>query len=246
MGGSVIVQKERGEFVNAKGFTAWQGFDERGFEVAFFDWEQMASGVAPVDPATIVVGSVKFVRRALGRLGVETAPLDYPPRLRGYLGRKIWQTTWSVVRSRIDDPGIPVFVKPVEQDKAFTGYVVSAFRDLIHTARWPGEMKLWASEILSFASEWRFFVRRGEVVGVGHYKGDPLRYPDASVVRAAIDDYAPGVPVTFGIDFGVAEVGGTYLVEVNDGFLLGCLGLGPLAYSGLLEDRWKQLVGPAS
>lgn len=62
-------------------------------------------------------------------------------------------------------------------------------------------------------------------------------------MRAAIADYSPGAPVAFGIDFGIAEDGGTHLVEVNDGFSLGCLGLGPLAYSGFLEDRWRELVG---
>ncbi len=139
---------------------------------------------------------------------------------------------------------MPVFVKPVDQDKAFTRYVVLAFRDLIRTAKWSGTMRLWSSEPIPFVTEWRFFIRRGQVVGVGHYKGDPLRYPDVSVVRAAIDDYAEEAPVAYGIDFGIVEAGGgTYLVEVNDGFSLGCLGLGPLAYSGLLEDRLRELVG---
>lgn len=246
MGSSVILQKERGEFVNANGFNAWQGFDERGYKIRFFDWEQMASGVVPVEPRTITVGSVRFVRHALQRLGIEIPPLDYPPSLRGYLGREIWQTTWAEVRARIDEPGRAVFVKPVEEDKAFTGYVVSAFRDLIRTAKWPGTMRLWASEPLPFASEWRYFVRRGAVIGVGHYKGDPFRHPDASVVRAALADYAPEAPVAYGIDFGVAEAGGTHLVEVNDGFSLGCLGLGPLAYSGFLEERWRELAARVS
>ena len=203
----------------------------------------MASDIAPVEPDTITVGSVMFVRRALRRLGVEPPPLGYPTRLMNYLGRRIWRTTWAEVRSRIDDPGTSVFVKPVEQDKAFSGYVVSSFRDLIRTAKWPGTMPLWASEPFPFLSEWRFFVRRGRVIGVGHYKDDPLRYPDAAVVRAAIDEYAEEAPVAFGIDFGLVEAGGTYLVEVNEGFSLGCLGLGPLAYSGFLEDRWRELVG---
>ncbi len=239
---SVIVQKECGEFVNANGFTAWQGFNERGYEISFFDWNQMNAGVPPISRETITVGSVMFVRSALRRLGVDPAPLDYPTRLTPYLGRKIWQTTWSEVRARIDDPGEPVFVKPVEQDKAFTGYVVAAFRDLIRTAKWPGEMKLWASTPLSFISEWRYFVRQGKIIGVGHYKGDPMIYPDARIVQSALVDYGSDAPSAFGIDFGVAETGGTHLVEVNDGFSLGCLGLGPLAYSGLLEERWQQLV----
>jgi len=48
--------------------------------------------------------------------------------------------------------------------------------------------------------------------------------------------------VAFGVDFGVLDAGGTYLVEVNDGFSLGSLGFGLLAYSGFLEARWRELV----
>lgn len=244
MGSTVVIQKDRGEFINANGFTAWQGFDERGYQIGFYDWGQMASDVTPVEPDTITVGSVMFVRRALRRLGVEPAPIGYPARLPPYLGRRVWQTTWAEVRSQVDRPGMAVFVKPVDQDKAFSGYVVSRFRDLIRTARWPDTMRLWASDVFPFASEWRFFVRRGQLIGVGHYKGDPLIFPDVSVVRAAIANYAPEAPVAFGIDFGISETGGTHLVEINEGFSLGCLGLGPLAYSGFLEDRWRELVSP--
>jgi hypothetical protein len=247
MASSVLIQQERGTFVNANTFTAWLGFSERGYEIRFATWEEMASDVVPVEPGTITVGSVLFVRRALKRLGAEVPPLDYPALLAPYLGRRIWRTTWGEVRAKVDEPGHAVFVKPVEQDKAFMGYLVSSFRDLIRTARWPGEMPLWASEPFPFRSEWRYFVRRGQVIGVGHYKGDPLVHPDPAVVREAVGTYAASgtAPVAYGIDFGVAEAGGTFLVEANDGFSLGCLGLGPLAYSAFLEDRWKELMAGA-
>ncbi len=45
------------------------------------------------------------------------------------------------------------------------------------------------------------------------------------------------------MDVGIGRDDRTYLVEVNDGFSLGCLGLGPLAYSELLEERWREMVG---
>lgn len=239
---SVLIQKEGGEFHSVNGFTAWQGFSERGYEIQYSNWEQMSAEAIPVEAQRIVVGSVMFVRRALRRLGIEPRPLDYPVRLQPYLGRRIWRTTWAEVRSRVDHPGTPVFVKPYDQDKAFTGYVVSAFRDLIRTARWPGEMPLWASDPFPFLSEWRYFVRDHAVIGVGHYKGDPFLHPDPTIVKAAIADFADEAPIAYGIDFGVTERGGTNLVEVNEGFSLGCLGLGPLAYSGFLEARWRELV----
>lgn len=247
MSHAVLIQREEGEFHNANGFNAWQGFVERGYEVRFADWTMMASDSVAVDRETITVGSVAFVRRALRRIGIEPAPLGYPARLQGYLGRRVWPTTWGEVRARIGEEGEadagPVFVKPREQDKAFTGYVVSAFRDLIRTAGWPDAMPLWAAEPVQFASEWRYFVCEGEVIGVGHAKGDPFRYPKPDVVRAAVEDFAPEAPAAYGIDFGVTDGGATLLVEVNEGFSLGCYGLGPLAYSGLLIARWRELAG---
>lgn len=242
MAASVIIQQERGQFLDANGFTAWQGFDERGREIRFFNWEQMAADEVPVAPEVITVGSVGFVHRALRRLGVERPPLDYPAPLAGFLGRAVWRTSWGEVRARIIAEGPPLFVKPVEDDKAFGGYVVAAFRDLIPTAGWPDSMRLWAADPVPFASEWRCFVRRGEVVRVGHYKGDPLRFPDPAVLRAAIDAYGAEAPRAYALDFGIVGAGGTLLVEVNDGFALGCLGLGPLAYSAFLEERWVELV----
>lgn len=241
----VVVQKERGEFVNANGFTAWKGFDERGMDAAFADWAAMDAGEVPADLGTIVVGSVAFVRRALGRLGIDPPPLDYPPSLARYLGREVRPTTWAEVRRGVDGPGGPVFVKPRGDDKAFAGYVVSAFRDLIPTAKFPGETPLWASDPVAFASEWRYFVKQGEVIGVGWYKGDPLRHPDPAAVRAAVADFAPDAPAAYGLDVGVTEAGATLLVECNDGFSLGCYGLPPLAYSRFLEERWRELTAGA-
>lgn len=242
MTAQVMIQQEGGHFVNANGFTAWKGFDERGYEIAFSDWAGMDAGETPVRPESISVGSVAFVRRSLARLGLAPSPLDYPERLRAYLGRRVWRTTWAEVRRGIDGPGGPIFVKPVQDDKAFGGYLVSAFRDLIRTAKFPPEMALWASEPMAFLSEWRYFVQRGEVIGVGHYKGSPLRQPDPAVVQAAVADYEGEAPAAYAIDFGVVEGGGSYLVECNDGYALGGYGLGPLAYSRFLEERWRELV----
>ena len=40
-----------------------------------------------------------------------------------------------------------------------------------------------AQGVVAFESEWRVFVLRGEVVGIGHYHGDPLRFPDGRVIQ---------------------------------------------------------------
>ena len=91
-------------------------------------------------------------------------------------------------------------------------------------------------------SEWRYFVRRGAVVGLAHYRGAWAVVPDAAAVRRAVADYAPA-PAAYALDFGVAADGRTLLVEANDAFALGPHGLDAVEYARVLEDRWLELVG---
>lgn len=240
----VWIQKEDGQFVNANTFNAWRGFEQRGFEIRFFSWSDLDAGRVEVRPETPVVGGVGTVRLALSRLGIDPPPLDYPEELRDFLGRRVWRTTWKEIRGRFANSETPeaVFVKPAEGDKTFAGYVLRAFRDLIPTARWPDSMPLWASEVVELISEWRVFVHHGQAIGIGHYRGDALRFPDAERVRKAIDAFSPARPVACAMDFGLTDDGRTILIECNDAFSLGCYGLGPLAYSGMLRDRWEELT----
>jgi hypothetical protein len=240
----VYIQRHKGEFQNVIGYTAWKGFEQLGDEVLYFDIGDLENNRMELSKDTLVVGTIYCVRTALEKLGcVPPDNLDYPECLYKYLGRKVWRTTMRWLREQYNDVGDPVFVKPVRVHKAFTGYVVTRYRDLIPTARFDSDMELWASEVVDFVAEYRYFVFEHQVVGVGHYRGDPLRYPDPSIVTAAVRDYAPEAPVAYCIDFGVDKDGRTLLVEVNDGFAFGTYGLNSLVHVKMLEARWKEMVG---
>ena len=105
------------------------------------------------------------------------------------------------------------------------------------------KVRVWVSDAVEFVAEWRYFVHHREIVGVGHYHGDPLRAPDPEVVRAAVAAYQG--PAAHVIDLGVLADGQTALVEVNDGFSFGCYGLPPLAHAAMLASRWHEMVGLA-
>ena len=136
-----------------------------------------------------------------------------------------------------------MFVKPLTAAKAFTGYVIAGLDDFEPTIHLPAHTQLQCSEIVEFISEWRYFVHRQQIVGLGFYAGDVFRHPDSTVVRGAIDLYEAEAPVAYGMDFGVTTDGRTLLVEVNDAFALGCYGLGAVEYAGMLEARWLEVVG---
>lgn len=239
----VLIQKKNGEFPTVNGWVAWCGFDRKAYPISFFEWPDLREGHVEVSPTTLVVGGVATVLHALRKLGAAPETIDFPEPLHPYLGRRVWPATLGEVRARFeDDAAQPVFVKPREVHKAFDGAVWSAFRDLIPTAHHPDELAVWASDVVSFVSEWRYFVRRHEIIGVGHYNGDPFTAPDRDTVCAAVAAYRPTAPVAYGIDFGVTTDGRTVLVEVNDAYSLGHMGLRPVPYANMLEDRWVELV----
>jgi hypothetical protein len=239
----VFIQKKNGEFVSVNGYAAWHGFDQKAFPITFFEWPQLRDGQLDLTPNTLVVGGVATVLNALKRLGKDTPPIDYPEPLRPFLGREMQPTTMGAVRGMYESEGSPPrFVKPRQTQKAFTGYVVSAFHDLIPTARHPDDLPVWSCETVEFVSEWRYFVLRNAVIGVGHYRGDVFTRPDTETVRAAVEAFKGESPAACAIDFGVTCDGRTLLVEVNDAYSLGHLGLRSVQYVNMLEARWVELM----
>jgi hypothetical protein len=240
----VLVQKKDGDYASEEDYVARVAFSVKGYPVGFFTWEDLKAGRCTLSRQTLLVGGPRSVHEALRQLGVTPPPtLNLPDRLERYRGRRVWTTDWETIhREFLKGRTEPVFVKPLEELKAFTGYVLRTKADLEPTIRFSARMKLLASEVIVFQSEWRFYILRNEVIGIGHYEGDVFHYPDAEVVRTAVRDFQPEAPVAYGIDVGVSVDGRTLLVEVNDAYSLGCYGLSPPRYAEMLEERWLEMV----
>ena len=232
----VYIQKKNGEFINLNCFNAYDGFQQMGYEVIGFEKPDLSS--LPLTVEDIVCGNVGTVYQALERIGIARPPvLNVPEELRGFCGRRITTKTLGEVRALND---VPIFIKPRDIGKQFTGYVIREFRDLIETAAFPDDTPVITSDVVSFVTEYRTFVLRGRLVGSKNYKGDFRFVPDFRVVEAAVAEYASS-PVAYGIDFGLTDDGRTLLVEVNDSFSLGCYGLSATVYARMIEARWKQM-----
>lgn len=218
--------------------TALVGFSLRGEEVVLFELDGVEA--LPLTREDIVVGGVGVVHRALERLGLPVPSLpSIPPALTSFAGRKTWRGPIIDARRAVDR-GEALFVKPVPAEtKRFDGQVLRGFADLIPTAHVPDETLVDCSELTPFIAEHRVFVIHGEIVGVRHYKGDPLVFPDPAVVRAAVAAYAEA-PSGYALDVGVSEDGRTLVVEVNDGYATGSYGLPALRYAALIDARWAE------
>ena len=231
-----IQSYENGIPHNYNFMNAYQGFYEMGFEVVpFHDNDKFQES----NKEDVVVGYVGTVRARLADFGIITPEMDYPDELQKYLGRKIWQTRMNEVNN---NPNCwPVFVKPLE-DKQFTGVVVRSPKDLIGCGIQGVNQDVYCSEIVKFEAEWRCFVRYGHILSVRPYKGDWRKHYDYRVIENAVKEFKLA-PAGYAIDFGLTDDGRTLLIEVNDGYALGCYGLFYIDYAKLLSARWAELTG---
>lgn len=235
-----MIQKHHGEFANINVLTAYLGFVEKGYQIEFFDYSQLATLNLDDDP--IVVGGIPVVLGVLARMGIVPTAVDSVPScLAAYAQRNTWVGVIGEARQAVDQ-NRRIFVKPMPQDrKLFNGQVVENYRDLAITAALPSDYPVIMSEPVVMQSEYRVFVLHGEILGCRHYKGDFRLFPDFRVIDAAIRDFEDA-PSSYGIDFAVTNTGATILVEVNEGFALGCYGLSALRYSSMIEARWDDFL----
>ena len=218
------------------GYTAWQGFQELGFKPVFYSVEEELNGCRPDD---LIVGGVSIITRKMKEYGIRVTEYDYPDILREFMGRKVHRDTLGSILQKPDE--WPVFVKPV-RDKVFVGFVLRSEKDVPRLRKASSEEPVLCSEVISFTTEWRAFVRYGNIWDVRPYRGDWHKHYDEKMLDRAVGLFKDA-PAGYAMDIGVTERGQTLLVEINDGFALGCYGADPIQYAKLLSARWCELVG---
>lgn len=209
--------------------------------------EALKNGAVPV-------GSVEFVRAAMGAIGVaEPHTPPYPDPLSPWLGRRVWQGTVSDAIGSEQ----PVFVKPWHL-KRFNGFVHDASKpeaDLdehdaeqrrILLALDPSEA-VWLSDPVAFVSEWRVYVNcDGGIIGCGRYDDGPddAPAPDDGAIADMLFESRRVMPHGHTLDVGVLDNGQTVLVEVNDAWAIGLYGdsVPKTVYAKWLAQRWRTLL----
>ena len=225
------------EPMNPNVYNAYYGFKEMGIECVFFNsYEQLDENYHTL--SDVISGGIGMIKKRLEHFGIYVEDYDYPEELKKYLGRKVWKSTMNNIR---DNQNLwPVFVKSTEQKK-LTGKVISKISDLVGCGISGEDYPVFCSEPVNMLAEWRIFVRYGKVLDAKLYKGDWTQHYDPEVVQNAINDFI-SAPDAYGIDFAVTDKGETILIEVNDGFALGCYGMAYWNYSKFLITRWAQIT----
>ena len=224
--------------------SAAQGFTLRGAEVVRFERGDFSS--LPLTLGDVVVGGISLAHRAFEILGIAVPALDsVPVSLTPFAGRSVWSSSLGEVRRTVQGGGT-VFAKPVpSRYKLFVGTAFLTVRDLIETADLADEEPVICADVLPFRSEYRCFVTDGDLLGVRHYKGDPLVFPDPVMIRHILSAHV-GAPAGYALDVGITQDGQTCVVEVNDGYASGAYGLPPTLYARVIEARWKELSSERS
>lgn len=222
---------------NPNAFTAFTGLRAMGHDCIFFrNYEELIENRHRKEE--LIVGGIGVVSRRLQDFGINCAAINYPEELHKFLGRRIWKSTMNEVANT---PALwPVFVKSVE-GKRLTGRIINGIHDLVGCGCCDENYEILCSELVDFIAEWRVFVRYGKILDVRPYRGDWKAHYNPRVIENAIKVYVTA-PNAYGIDFGVTSSGETLLVEVNEGYALGCYGLFPHLYAKLLITRWTELT----
>ncbi len=232
-----IRQNTNREFITTNGAVAYDGFRKLGWEIVpFYAIEDLSTHQSD----EVVVGCIDHVRQALLKLGI-TPPdeVNYPDELQQFLGRKIWKSHINYIAKHPELWNI--FVKPSQETKKFTGRVISSPKDLISCGDELVDTEIWCSEPVKFLAEWRCFVRYNEILDVRLYRGDWAVHYDPQVIRAAVAAYK-SAPASYAIDFGLTDTGKTLMVEVNEGYSIGCYGLFSTEYAQFLSARWAEIT----
>ena len=236
----VYIQQQYGEWLNENCFASARGFERMGYTVKPFNMNELES--ISLSKEKIVHGGIQTVRKCFDILGVKQPEIHHPhDHLLEYTKRSFTETTLGEVRNRYNE--YPYFVKPLEDHKLFTGFVVeNNFLGLMRLRHLSDDVKILMSEAVNFISEYRCFVLNKELVGCKNYCGDFTVLPDFKVVQDCITNYR-AQPVAYSIDFAVTDEGETQLIEINDSFALGTYGLNNIIYCKMIMARWDEIMG---
>ncbi|MGZ8924592.1 MAG: ATP-grasp domain-containing protein [Nitrososphaeraceae archaeon] len=214
-------------------YDAKMGAEQLGIKVkSFGDPLQI-----PPYPTNIIVGSVESSVKWLEYNNYQIPSLIDLNLFKDFLGRKIWYSNISdITQSNI-------FIKPANQIKAFTGFVVDD----------PKFIPLWAEnynglvlaqEVVDIISEYRLYVHNNKIIGMKHYTGECLSFPNKEFIIACVEHAKTIIKhKSYTLDFGVLRSGDTILIEANDAFAIGNYGIEPYYYYLFIRDRWLQITG---
>lgn len=193
------------------------------------------------------IGTVEFVKTFAEKIGVTLPKPIHATELLKLEGR-----LYATVRKKdlpLPRKTYPVFVKPLDELKKFTGFVARSEKDfeLYPDIDWSNTSLFLTDVLENIVSEWRCYVLKGKVFACVNYSGDALVFPNSREIERRIQ-YFESSPVAYSLDVALCKVGSiaeeykTCFIEVNDAYALGYYGGDVELYTKMLDLRWKEII----
>ncbi|MBP0020550.1 MAG: ATP-grasp domain-containing protein [Cyanobacteria bacterium SBLK] len=241
--------------LDPEGESLYREFKKRDYPITLFTPKQLHRRRLKLDCESLLAGEIPIVLSALKQLKISFVKIrDYPNSLEQFFHRRIWQSSLGKLETRLHQGrNQPIFAKPANRSKRFTGKIFDSFHDLWVVSEVSRQEKIWCSEVVHWLNEYRVYVTKdcnsdSQIVGIYPYnvkQHETNQKIDISIVREALQclDKAGESVAGYALDFGILETGEMALVEMNDGFSLGNYGLSDRLYTDLILARWEELIG---
>lgn len=241
---TVLIEHKSGYTLGTEELLVEQTLKSQGKSYSIAGLSQLERGRVRSIDSSLVVGTLPFIKAALRERGLIMAMENtYPQSLMPFMHRNVWRERLSHALDRAE-MGRKCFTKPSERAKRFTGLVLESGSDW-RVGGVPRSEPVWSSDLVTWRSEWRVYVRNNEIAFCGHYSGDKGIEPDyfqVSIMMAAYSAANVGHG-SYAMDVGVLECGQTALVEMNDGFAIGAYDQIPGdVYLEFLQSRWNEMT----
>lgn len=241
-----FIQQPRNKILETEQELIISELDKRKIPYSFFIEKKMTRRQLPLDRESLVVGDIPTVESALKQLKIKVPEENsYPKSLQKFLNRKIWKSTIFALEDLLTSKSnVKIFAKPASKRKKFTGQVFETEGDLQQLYRISKKDEIWCSEVVTWKSEYRVYVVKGEIRAIKYYSGNKEIEVDLRVLKEAVLELVRSGESTAGyaIDFGVLETGETELIEFNDGYSVGAYGVEAKDYTDMILARWEELM----
>jgi hypothetical protein len=186
----------------------------------------------------VPVGSVEFVTEFLGHFyGLKPKPINVPECL--FEPRYSQRPIFNGNHMDLENLHGKWFVK---SNTTIKGYAEMITRDINHGLQIPaGNYQI--SEYIPIDSEWRTFVFEGKIVGLKHYTGEFIKFPQIQSISNMVSAFERSgiAPVAYTLDVGVNDYH-TFVIEVHDFFSCGLYGFNDAKYPNMLHKWFYQYL----
>ena len=233
--------------VNSDMVTAVEGFEQMGYEIKYFNRDDLGVFTRALYANNVFVASTDTMHDIFKIAQFNVEHIDYPEPLLPLINRKIRKMTVTQALHEFMEKKNPIFIKPI-QTKLFTGCVLNGHSNINYFQQY-GDVEVYVSDVIRILSEWRAYIFQEKIIDCRLYKGDYRQLPSLEYLQKIVSAYKRQ-PISYTLDVAIIQAYENEefklinedLIEVNDFYAISAYGLSPTSYASMLVHRYAQIV----